>query len=230
MAEFRTTQCSQHGHREFTITLGASPIPDLHGMLISYFEQAVARGTKFFPGQTLQLGWSTLRFCERKDGTLGVEERELTPDVEWTESAHRALLDMWLQREICDSVGLLKDLTFPRQDDGVMIARCMDGAEALVLTRLAHDGDMPDDFSGWSIACAEDHDHGERSVVAALAIAALHPGLVQLLALPHGCTALVTWRERRDAPAGMKRIVPHVFRDAEELTPKPGSYLASLQA
>ena len=63
-----------------------------------------------------------------------------------------------------------------------------------------------------------------------LALAANHPGLVQMLALPHGCTVLAVWKEKPNAPPGRKRIEPHVFRDAGELKPQPGSYLASLQA
>jgi hypothetical protein len=229
MPEYRTTKCSRHGHREFTVTLGEVPVPNLHEFLTSYFEDAVAAGTKFLPGQTLQLGWSTLRFVERSDGTLGVMERELTPEDRWTESVDNALMDMWQQREIVVSVGLQEELTFPRQLEGLMISDCIGEADSFLLTRLPKSGDMPPDFSGWTLRCAQEHDHGERTVVPLLALAVNQPGLVQLLALPHGCTALVMWKEKPDAPAGFKRIVPHVFRGSEELKPKPGSYLAGLQ-
>src|SRR5688572_10362182 len=156
MQAHRTTRCSAAGHRELTIQLvKQSAIPDVHQMLINYFEAAVARGTKFLPNQTVQIGWSILKLCERSDGTLGVQERELTPDVKWTESVDRAVADVWLQKEINASVGLIDALTFPRQDDSALVAECAMESNQIVMTRLPDD-DLPDGFSGWMFACAED--------------------------------------------------------------------------
>lgn len=231
MHTFRTTRCSAAGHPEVTLQLVAdSPIPDVHQLLLDYFEAAVARGSKFLPGQTVQLGWSVLKLCERADGTLGVQERALTPEVAWTESVDRALRDMWMQREIVTSVGLIDEVAFPRQDDGVLVADCAMTARELLLTRVAAE-DAPEDFSGWLAACAHgDHDHGERAYVPLLALAAHQPPLVQLLALPHGTSVLVLFREKPNTPAGMLTIEPHVFRAGEEIVPPRGSYLAALQA
>jgi hypothetical protein len=226
----RTTKCTAAGHREVTIQVTKPPpITDLHQMLINYFEASVARGTKFLAGQTVQIGWSLLKLCERADGTLGVMERELTPDVMWVEQVDRALVDVWLQKEIAASVGLLDGLAFPRQDDSALVAECAMKKTQLVLTRLP-DEDLPDEFSGWMLACAEDHDHGERKQLSLLGLAAMQPGLVQLLALPHGTSVLVLYLEKANAPEGMLRIEPHVFRDGEELVPARGTYLAALQA
>src|SRR5688500_14345057 len=149
MQTHRTTRCAAAGHREFTIQLVAdSPLPDLQRVLIEYFEGAVARGSKFTPGQTVQLGWAILKLVDRSDGTIGVQERELTPEVTWTESVDRALRDMWLQREIVASVGLLDQLSFPRQDDAALVAECMHGSTELVMTRVSAE-DAPEGFSGW---------------------------------------------------------------------------------
>ena len=227
MQAHRTTRCSAAGHSEFTIQLrDKSPIPMVHQMLVSYFEDAVANGTKFKPGQTVLIGWAVLKLCERSDGTIGVMERELTPEVKWHESVDRALHDVWLQKEICASVGL--DLAFPRQDEMALVSECaMEGA--CIMTRIAAD-ELPQGFSGWMFACTEDHDHGERAQLPLLAVAAMQPGLVQLLALPHGTSVLVMFREKPNAPKGMLRIEPHVFRDGDEITPRENSYLAGLQA
>ncbi len=231
MHAYRTASCGRFGHPELTVQLTeASPIPDVHRILVDYFEAAVARGGKFQPGQRVQLGWATLLLCERTDGTIGVQERLLAPDVSWTESVDRAVHDVWFQREIADSVGLVDQLAFPTQDEGVLVADCAIEATASLLTRLPDD-DLPDGFSGWTLCCAEDHDHGERAIVPLLAIAANLPSLVQLLALPHGVTVLIRYVEKPDAPPGALRIEPHVFRHSgEELEPRPGSYLAALQA
>ncbi len=197
-------------------------------MLIHYFEAAVTRGTKFLAGQTVQIGWSLLKLCDRTDGTLGVQERELTPEVMWVEQVDRALVDVWLQKEIAASVGLTDALAFPRQDDSALVAACATTNTQLVLTRLP-DEELPADFSGWMLACAEDHAHGDRKQMSLLGVAAMQPGLVQLLALPHGTSVLVLYLEKANAPEGMLRIEPHVFRDGKEIVPARGTYLAALQ-
>jgi hypothetical protein len=229
MIAHKTTACSRHSHREFTIQLAErSPIPDIHRLLIEYFEESVARGTKFLPGQTVLLGWAQLKLCDRRDGTIGVQERELSPDEQWVETVDRALNDTWFQKEIVASVGLLDELSFPRQFEDVIVTDCALNANDLLALRLANDR-LPEGFSGWSLTCAEDHDHGEKQVIPLLAVAATLPAMVQLLALPHDTVVLVAFREKPDAPPGMLRIEPHVFRHGEELVPKPGSYLAALQ-
>ena len=76
--EYRTTKCAAHGHPEFTLRFAHDvPLPGLEEMLITYFEQGVASGTQFKPGQTVLVGWATLRLTQRDDGTIGV----LEPDV-----------------------------------------------------------------------------------------------------------------------------------------------------
>lgn len=228
MIQHRTTQCSAHGHREFTLQLSnAPPLPDVHRMLIGFLEDGVAGGATFLPGQIIRIGWAVLRLTDRADGTLGVEERELLPDVTWIEQVDRALRDTWMQKEVCASVGLLEQLTFPLQDEAVMVAECALEAETVILTRFPLDG-LPPDVSGWALCCAEDHDHGERSFVPLLAVAANQPGLVQFFGLPHDTVVVVQFAEHADAP-GAKRIRPTIFRQGDELAVVPGSYVAALR-
>jgi hypothetical protein len=228
MQVHRTTKCTAAGHRELTLQLAKPPpITGLHDLLVNYFEAAVARGTVFLPNQTVQVGWSLLKLCDRDDGTLGVQERGLTPEVTWIEQVDHAVIDVWLQKEVAASVGMVDQLAFPRQDHDALVAACAMESTQLVMTRLP-DENLPDDFSGWMLACAEEHDHGERRQLPLLGVAAMQPGLVQLFALPHGTSVLVLYVEKADAP-GMLRIQPHVFRGAEEIKPAPGSYLAALQ-
>lgn len=229
MQVHRTTRCSESGHPEVTLQLPDTvPIPGLYKILIEYFEASVARGVKFLPGQTVQFGWSVLRMIERGDGTLGVQERERTPEMSWTELLGRSLDEFWMQKEIVDSVGLLDAVAFPHQDEIALVARCAMEAKTLVMTRVPDD-ELPEGFSGWMFACTEDHDHGDRVQLPLLGVAAMQPGVVQLLALPHGTSVLVVYRQKADAPEGMLRIEPHVFRGSQEITPAPDSYLAALQ-
>ncbi|GAB1640062.1 hypothetical protein [Krasilnikovia sp. MM14-A1259] len=224
----RTSDCARFGHPEITFHLTReSPIPDIHRVLVDYFEGRVAGGTRFRAGEGVRLGWATLLLFDRGDGTLGVKERVIAPDVEWTDSVDRALRDLWCQREINDSVGLLDELDFPTQDELVMAADCALEAGPVFMVRL---DDASEGFSGWSLTCPEDHDHGRRSLVPLMAVAANLPGLVQLLALPRGVSVLVQWIAKADMPSGQLHIEPHVFREGQVLPARPGSYLAALQA
>ena len=182
MQSYRTTGCERYNHLEFTLQLeGEPPVADLHRILIDFFEESVAAGTVFSPGETVTVGWSRLQLCDRDDGTIGVEERELTPDVQWTESVDRALCDTWYQREVASSLDMLEDLDFPSQDDAIMVAKCAEDAMNVVLARHPND-DVAENISGWSLVCTEDHDHGERKFLPLIAIAAFKPSLVQFLA------------------------------------------------
>jgi hypothetical protein len=213
---FRTTACAQHRHPEFTLQLARTVVPGVERMLLSYLESAVARGTRFKPGQIIQLGWGTLRVLARRDGTLGLEER--ADPERWMETVDRTLHQTWYQKEVADSLGLAERLAFPRQDQAVMMAECTLGASSWLLTRLPSDDTR---FSGWSIACTDEHDHGERAFPPLLALTADMPFLAQFLALPTGTAVLVMGR-------GPGRVRAHAFLDGEELTPAPGSYLAAL--
>ena len=230
MQSYRTTGCEKLGHREFTIQLEEeSPIPDLHRILSDYFETSIAEGTVFSPGETVQIGWSNLRLCDRDDGTIGVEERQLTADVQWTESVDRALIDTWYQREVAASLGLLDELTFPTQDDAIMVAKCAENAMNVVLARHPNEG-MDEGISGWSLVCTEEHDHGERQFLPLIAIAVFKPSLVQFLALPHDSVVLALYGEKSGAPTGQLALQPYVLRGGEKVDPLPGSYLAALGA
>ena len=204
-------------------------MPDLHRILIDYFEESVAAGTVFSPGETVNVGWSNLRLCDRDDGTIGVQERELTPDVQWIEKVDRALVDTWYQRAVASSLDMLEELDFPGQDDAVMVAKCAEDAINVVLARHPND-EVGENISGWSLVCTEKHDHGERKFLPLIAIAALKPSLVQFLALPQDTVVLALYGEKGGAPTGQLALQPYVLRGGEKVEPIPGSYLAALGA
>lgn len=112
---FRTSQCRRHGHPEFTVIFSNQPpVPGLERMLLGYFESGVARGTRFVPGQIVQVGWAALRLIERQDDTIGVEEIDIQSETGWVESVDRSLLQTWLQREVVASLEI-GEPAFPRQ-------------------------------------------------------------------------------------------------------------------
>lgn len=218
---FRTGELARHGHPEITVRFEKPlPVPGIERMLLGYFENAVAAGTRFLPGQTVQLGWALLRLTERADGTVGVEEMDPDRDGEWVESVDRTLLQTWLQQEVARSVGLEDEMDFPKQHQAAIICRRLLDGSAWLLSR-----ETPDDGedSGWFFGCSEDdHDHDQVDNLARVQLFAVTCQLrfiTQFLALPPKTEVLVE---------GPGRIRARIRFQGSDRPAEPGSYLASL--
>ncbi|MBL8913978.1 MAG: hypothetical protein JNM17_24960 [Archangium sp.] len=219
--DYTTTQCSALGHSEFTIHFERDvPVPGLELMLIGYFEGAVKSGTKFKPGQTVQLGWATLRLTQREDGTLGVLEPDLKHELKWVESVDQSLFETWRQKEVLESLGLSARADFPRQALQAIVCSRVWEATGFLMGRAEATG--PTD-SGWFIGCMdESHDHQATealSVIPLIELAVRLPPLAQFLALPVGVDVIAT---------GPEKLRTRVFVEDEERKPAEGSYLAAL--
>ncbi len=218
MTQFRTTGCAAFGHPEFTVRFAREvPVPGLERRLLDLLEGEVARGVVFKPGQTVQLGWATLRLVARADGTYGVLEPDLAHELKWVESVDQALLEAWRQQEVLASVGLEARADFPRQAlQAVVCARAFEATRWL-LGRT--EPSAPTD-SGWFLGCLDDtHDHQASdalAVVPLVELAARVPPLAQFLALPVGADVVLS------DDGGLRA---RVFLDDEERPPRPGSYL-----
>jgi hypothetical protein len=219
---FRTTRCVEHDHPELTIRFASRPpVPNLERMLLGYFEDEVAKGTRFATGQIIQLGWAMLRIVERPDGTLGVEEPSVETESGWVESVEHSLMQAWSQREVAVSLGLVDQLAFPVQvQTAIVCERLLDG-DAVLLARVEPDGES----SGWFFGCTDEtHDHNKPdslSMAQLIGVAHRLPFVTQFLALPPGATVLIR---------GPGRIRATVWVNEQELTPRPGSYLEALNS
>jgi len=190
-------------------------------MLLSYFERGVGAGTRFMAGQTVQVGWATLRLCARADGTLGVQELDASG---WVESCDRSLMQVWLQKDVASSVGLTAAISFPRQDQ---IAIACDRALSTTSWLLSRMEPQDRGDSGWFIGCfgepAHDHEHeDDLHVEQLLQLTHRLPFITQFLALPPGFSVHID--------GTTERIRPRLFFRGESRSPSPGSYLASLAA
>jgi hypothetical protein len=219
--EYRTTACTALDHPEFTVRFERDvPVPDLERMLIGYFEDSVKRGTQFKPGQTVQLGWATLRLTQRPDGTLGVLEPDLKHELKWIESVDQSLFETWRQKEVLESLGLSQRADFPRQALQAIVCSKVWESTSFVLGRTEPHGQTD---SGWFIGCADDaHDHQHEdalNVIPLIELAVRLPPLTQFLALPVGTDVIAT---------GPERLHARVFVDEAERPAAPGSYLDAL--
>ncbi len=220
--EYRTTRCAARGHPEFTLCFRREvPVEGLEQMLVGYFEGAVVgAGAQFKAGQTVQMGWATLRLTQREDGTFGVLEPDLQHELKWIESVDQSLLETWRQKEVLDSLGLLARADYPRQAlQAVVCSRAWD-APSFVMGRT--EPSAPTD-SGWFVGCLDDaHDHqvpDALSVLPLIEVAVRVPPLTQFFALPQGTDVVVS---------GPGRLRARVFVDGEEVRPRAASYLDAL--
>lgn len=218
MKTFVTTGCAQFGHAEFTLTFRKDPpVPGLENTLLGYFEASVSAGKRFKAGETVQLGWATLRLTQRTDGTLGVLEPDLAHELKWVEGVDQSLVETWRQKEVLSSLGLLERADFPRQALHAVVCTQAFDTPSKMLGRTDAHGQTD---SGWFVGCFDDdHDHQREdalTVMPLVEIATRAPLLTQFFALPAGTDLVI-------APGGVQ-----VFIDGEAREPRSGSYLEAL--
>jgi hypothetical protein len=222
---YRTSIGAHVDHPDVTIRLAEPLVPDLQDplaqWLLDYLQDAISGGARFLPGQTVGVGWRTLRVVERSDG-LGLEER--VDDGGWEEHVHLTLRDMWYQKEVVASIDAMHRLSFPSEAQSAEVSGCVAGAPlAVLLTRSASDDPS---VSGWTVSCARDHDHGDTIAEPLVDLVASMPFAMQLLALPVGASVVV------DSPGATTtgRIGVRISLDGRPVEPLPGSYLEALRA
>jgi hypothetical protein len=222
MISFATSGLGQHGHREIRFLFSEPvPVPHLERLLLGYFENAVASGVKFEPGQRIDLGGSLLRMFDRGDGTLGVRDVGSDGEDIAPESVHRALMRTWCRQEVARSWELTP--SFPSPHHRAIVCSQLEASKHAVL--LKHLEPTSPDDSGWYIGCTDpNHSHDSEDnlgVVYLLQIGDRYPWLDQFFALPVGTDLIVEMNQRVSVPALWRG-------EGEPIAPKPGSYVAAL--
>ncbi|BBZ13589.1 immunity protein Imm33 domain-containing protein [Mycobacterium branderi] len=216
MAQRRTT-AGASGHPEFTLEYEPGIVTELGiEWLASWLQDCISSGTRFSVGQTIAIGWMNCYVTDRGDGTLGLSEPDFTnipPNL--VAGASNTVSQLWYQREIADSVGLVAELDFPRYDQYAMTCERLVSADPILMHRYTHE----EDESGWYIGCSgDDHDHDETKLhhVSLYELAVAKPAIIGFLALPPDCSVLVGGG------------APLVVRHREPLPVREGSLLATM--
>lgn len=214
-----TTTCARHGHPEFRVRFDPKlvPIENDRRWLIGWLEESVARGERFQPGETCQIGWLVAEVRAGADGALELWEPDFQHlPVQWVEGVSRTVAQLRLQKDVFESV-LSSGHAFPSMRQSAIVCTRFARAETLILDRA----EPKDHASGWFCGCAEeDHDHNSMNELCRVSLyeAAMMSALrvVPYLALPPG-TLL-------ELGTG----VPTIFVNGEPVAFKPGSYLDAL--
>lgn len=211
---FRTATCVDSDHPEFTLVFEDEPTsPNIVGWILDHLENAVAEGMRFAPGETIGIGWRSLRIIERADRTLGLEER-VGAEI-WEEHVDQALNDVWYQIDAAEKLDLPKEPDSVAEDDIAIGQPCAFEASMLSLTRLGPDSPQ---HGMWAIGCGDEHDHSEWSAMDLFQVSESLPFVTQFLALPPE-TGVIIDRFRGDATGG---VVAGVSYQGAMLTPDDG--------
>ena len=211
-----TTRCAATGHPEFVLDCDDG-IAFMLPFLLEWLEGSVTAGTVFRAGQTMQMGWSTLKVEPREDGSLTLSEPDLSgvPDQRQP-GVSLTLLALYRQKGAVDSFDPALSPAFPSMNQSALCCDAFPETPALTLSRVAADAQS----SGWFFGCSrEDHDHrnAENLWKAPLyELACQRPAVIEFLAMPVGSLIQLDAEEK---------LVAVLSGDGRPLKPTPGSYL-----
>ena len=183
--------------------------------LLQWIESETANGRQYLPEQTVQIGWSILEVRKRTDGTLALFEPDFRSfPIQFVDSVSSTLLHLLLQKSVTESVGLERELAFPRLWDSVITCSEFGSTDGFIMSRVAPKG--PD--SGWFLGCDNaTHEHQRPDTLRRISLyeaAVRHEErIIPFLGLPHETFI------RFGGP------VPCLSRGETELVIRPGSYL-----
>jgi hypothetical protein len=210
-----TAKCCVLGHPEFTLAYDLRQVLERDvRWYAGVLEQIVQSGSRFKPGDSLQLGWSVVRVTSLPDGTLGLEEYDLKGMPPKRQAGGtESLRVLRLQKDTLESVLPAKSLTLPSLVQSCIVCTRLASSKTFLIQRDAAQGEV----SGWFLGCADSaHDH---NVVANLKKVSLYEAIVV-----HCRAALPFLAFPPGSVIGMEDK-PAMFLNGEPLAVRNGSYL-----
>jgi hypothetical protein len=211
-----TQYCNKHGHPEFSVICDEAEIyvPRVK-WLLEWLEGEVARGKRFLPEQTVQVGWSLLKVKRRDDGTLGLLEPDFkSMPASFSDNVSITLLHLLLQKSVNESLGLENEMLLSSLQHSAIVCTDFGTTKGVTLSRTNPTGND----SGWFCGCDNgEHDHQSvenlRRISLYEAAVALDDRIIPYLALPAGILISLVGSH------------PRFFLNDKELSIKPSSYL-----
>ncbi|AVO35004.1 immunity protein Imm33 domain-containing protein [Ottowia oryzae] len=213
-AVYTTSACAQFGQPEFQVSISDEPIPDVDIQhFLKSLEGMVAAGSRFSPGQTLQVGWSALRVVAGDEGLLRLHEPDMKAfPIRYVNSVDATLRQLRAQKDAVESVLPAASLTFPSMTESAVVHVNYKKSRVLVMQRARPEGH---DSGWWVSEPGAEADSASMSRISLYRLALDRPDLIQFFAFPPDTVVLVADRVG-------------VAKDRVELPIKPGSYLDHL--
>jgi hypothetical protein len=218
-AEFRTTQCAKYGQPEISFEVKSESIPAADRQwLIESLESMVASGSRFKPGETVQLGWMVDRIEKGPDETLRLQEPDMrSMPIAFVDSVDNTLMQLRAQKDTAESFAEKISPAFPSLREAILVPPRYLMGPVFSLERHAPE----DSDSGW-VMVSRGHVPGKDEFanyrrMSLYEFALAQPSLIHLLALPPGTVV----NEDRDGTRS------YFFSD-KPLTLRADSYLQQL--
>jgi hypothetical protein len=214
-----TACCREFAHPEISFEASASLPRDPIDSFVSALESMVASGSVFRPEQTLQYGWTFLKFQADDHGGLVLMEPDLSKrPLQYRRGLTETFVQNLWQVYTADSYRIDRALLdFPHIHQSAMICRNFATAERIHLARLDRRG--PDD-SGWFFGCYKmECDHNSESNLRSVTLVdavCFRPEISNWVSLPCGVTVLLQPGEKPIllTPDGALNLIPGSFVDA----------------
>jgi hypothetical protein len=190
----RTSKCSQHDHPEFRVHYNTDLVTqDDVAFLVDSLERMVGEGARFEDGADFQIGWVANRLRADDDGTLVIQEPDMTHTPEWwIDSVNHSLIHRRLQRSVCASLVLTAGPEFPSSEQTAFVCDRFGDSNGFVMRREDAEGN----HSGWVFGCdSRKHAHGDLSASTKVPLyevaVGIEPRVIPYLALPSGISATI---------------------------------------
>jgi hypothetical protein len=176
MNELRSS-LQKYGHPDIIVRVD----PKWSGLaewLPRYFAEEVRGGVTFAANQTVQVGWSLLKFAATPDGNLSAFEPDFeTMPIHWVEGVDRTVRSLVTQRAVCDDCGV--EPAFPSIVQLASAPEILLTGHQLTMVR----SDAQGNHSGWTL---HGRDDAAMRLLSLYEAAVLNRAIVPFLALPAG--------------------------------------------
>jgi hypothetical protein len=179
--------CSDCNHPNIVISVDDDIVEDDIAILTSHLRLSVATGTTYNDGETLQFGSMLCRF-RKVDGSLVMQEPDLKAvPIFWVDDMSSSLRLIRLQKDICESVGLVDGLDFPSVRASLLRGTDVTGYSKNLLLERTPGEDLD---TGWFIGLADSeidyNDHLNLERISVYQAILDLPQIAGFLAFPQG--------------------------------------------
>ena len=189
---YSTKNCKNYDHPEieFVVTNKSIPINDIE-WIISTLEDVVSNGTKYKNDQTLQLGYTIVKFIQKNNGVLEILEPDFVSfPINFINKLDNTLIYLRSQKDIVESVKEETDLFYPSILESIVVHKNYISADKVLLERT----EIESSISGWWVYDYNDqegvNDTSNFSNISLYEFALKRPDLVKFLALAVGFQVL----------------------------------------
>nr|WP_086938734.1 hypothetical protein [Thaumasiovibrio occultus] len=212
--EYKTTGCARAEHPEFVLCVDDPTVPQADiKHIIHYLESSVMKGTRYFEGQHVQIGFMLLKVAKDGDCLRLFEPKLKSMPLEFINSVSLTLKFLRQQLDTVLSVEGQHTPVFCWVQESIIISKNALLSQEICLTREEKEAH----HSGWFLRDMNEQEVSDIEQMSLFDFAGRRPDLVKYLALPVGMDVIT--------PKGTR---PRILQGQMSCKIIDGSYLDKL--